>query len=90
MVSSGYLHNAPFDWVTISLRYGLKNEDKPYYQKISKKYEDLPLSIELDTRELIEADRNELRRLFTLAALKCNYLLKILLGRSCSQTIAHF
>ena len=70
MVSSDYLQNAPFDWVTISLRFGSKNEDKPHYQGISKKYGDLPASIELDTHELIEADRNERKRLFTLATLK--------------------
>ena len=35
IISSGYLKNAPFDRVTISLRYGLKNEDKPHSQRIS-------------------------------------------------------
>ncbi len=70
LISSGYLDNAPFEWVTIALRYGLKNEEKPHYQRINKKYGDLPLAIELDTHELIETDRNELKRLFTLATLK--------------------
>ena len=70
LVSSGYFDNAPFEWVTIVLRYGLKNEEKPHYQRINKKYGDLPLAIELDTHELIEADRDELKRLFTLATLK--------------------
>ena len=69
LVSSGYFDDAPFEWVTLALRYGLKNEDKPHYQRINKKYGDLPLAIELDTHELIEADRTELKRLFTLAAL---------------------
>jgi len=70
LISSGYLDDAPFEWVTVALRYGLKNEEKPHYQRINKKYGDLPLAIELDTHELIEADRDELKRLFMLAALK--------------------
>jgi hypothetical protein len=70
IISSGYLDDAPFEWVTVALRYGLKNEEKPHYQRINKKYGDLPLAIELDTHELIEADRDELKRLFTLATLK--------------------
>lgn len=70
LITSGYLDDAPFEWVTIVLRYGLKNEEKPHYQRINKKYGDLPLAIELDMHELIEADRNELKRLFTIATLK--------------------
>lgn len=69
MISSGYITSAPFEWVTVSLRYGLKNEEEPHYQRISKKYGDLPLAIELDMHQLMEADRNELKRLFTLATL---------------------
>lgn len=70
MLSDNYLNDAPFEWVTVALRYGLKNEDKPHYQKISKKYGDLPLSIEIDTHELIKADRDELKRIFMVATLK--------------------
>ncbi len=70
MLDTNYLDNAPFKWVGIFLRYGLKNEDKPHYQQINKKYGDLPLAIELDTHELIEADREELKRLFLVATLK--------------------
>lgn len=70
LVTSGYLDRAPFIWVGLTLRYGLKYEDKPHYQRIDKKDGELPLAIELDTHDLIEADRNELKRLFTLATLK--------------------
>ncbi len=68
--SSGYLDEASFEWVTVALRYGLKNEEKPHYQRINKKYGDLPLAIELDTNELIESDREGLKRLFILATLR--------------------
>ena len=70
MIADGYLDNAPFEWVTIALRYGLKNEDVPHYQRISKKYGDIPLAIEIDTHELIETDRDGLKRLFMIATLK--------------------
>ncbi len=70
LVTSRYLGDTPFRWVGLTLRYGLKNEDDPHYQRIDSKDGELPLAIELDTCELIEADRDELKRLFTLATLK--------------------
>ncbi len=70
VINSDYLVNAPFEWLTISLRFGLKNEDKPHYQKINKSYGDLPLAIELDAHELRVADESELQVLLTVATLK--------------------
>ena len=70
LISSNYLVNAPFEWVTLSHRYGLKNEEVPHYEKINKKYGDLPLAIELDANELREADRDEFKRLLSVATLK--------------------
>lgn len=70
MVESGYLDDATFSWVTVAIRYGLKNDDKPSYQPISKKYGDLPLAIEVDTRELTGASLDELRTIFLTAVLK--------------------
>lgn len=70
MTTDKYLDSAPFEWITIVIRYGLKNEDEPYYQQISKKYGDLPLAIEVDTLELVEEDRDGLKRLFMIATLK--------------------
>lgn len=70
LVRSGYLRETPFSWVTVSLRFGLKNEDEPHYEKISKKYGDLPLAIEINTHELTGASEAELRRLFKIAVLR--------------------
>ncbi len=70
MIETGYLDNAPFKWVGLILRYGLKNEDEPHYQRINKKYGDLPVAIELDTNELRNASREELKEIFTIATLK--------------------
>jgi hypothetical protein len=54
----------------VAIRYGLKDDDKPSYQAISKKYGDLPLAIEVDTRELTEASLDELKTIFLTAVLK--------------------
>jgi hypothetical protein len=70
MIASEYLAAAPFEWVTISLRYGLKNEEEPDYDPVNKQYGDLPLAIELDTNELVNASREEMKRAFEIAALK--------------------
>jgi hypothetical protein len=70
MISSGYLNDAPFTWVGLMLRYGLQNEDIPHYEPINQEYGDLPLAIELDTHELLESDRETLKRRFMLATLK--------------------
>jgi hypothetical protein len=45
--------NGQFSWVTLSIRLGLKNDEKPAFGRISKKYGDLPLSIEIDTHDVL-------------------------------------
>jgi len=70
IIDSGYLINAPFNWVTISLRYGLKDEQTPHYQKINKKYGDLPLAIEIDTHRLLDASLEQLKGIFREAVVK--------------------
>ncbi|MBN9565609.1 MAG: immunity protein 39 [Alphaproteobacteria bacterium] len=72
MIESGYLERAPFVWVGLIFRYGLVNETVPHYQRINKKYGDLPLAIELDMRVLMEADEHDpelLKEYFEIAAL---------------------
>lgn len=70
IISSGFLTNAPFKWFGITIRYGLKYDDKPIYQGINKKYGDLSLAIEVDTHDLLEADLDELKYCFAVATLK--------------------
>lgn len=75
MVDSGYLENAPFLWVGLIFRYGLKYETKPHYQRINKEYGDLPLAIELDMRVLLTADETDpdflLKDFLEIATLDC-------------------
>ena len=70
MDKCGFLTGAPFEGVTISLRYGLTNEQEPHYETINKKYADLPLAIELDTNELVSSDQDEMQKAFEIASLK--------------------
>lgn len=74
MINSGYLNNAPFLWVGIVFLYGLKNETVPHYQRIHKKYGDLPLTLELDMRIFLTADEEDpelLKEFFEIATLDC-------------------
>lgn len=70
MISTGYFDNAPFTWLGLILRYGLKNESEPHYQGIDAKDGEMALAIELDTHELQHAAREKLKELFMIATLK--------------------
>ena len=70
LLAVDFLKGAPFKWIGLILRFGLVNEDVPHYQRINKKYGDLPVAIELDTHELRNASRDELKEKFLVATLK--------------------
>lgn len=69
MIQSDYLEGAPFKWVGVVIRYGLKYENKPHYNGIDKKRGDLDLAIEVDTHDLLDADLNGLTAIFRKATL---------------------
>jgi hypothetical protein len=54
--SSPFFNGAPFEWITLSIQFGLQNGTLPRYHKINAKYRDLPMSIEVDSNELRSAD----------------------------------
>lgn len=70
LIDSRFLDGAPFSWVTVSIRFGLKNDEVPHYENISKRYGDLPLAIEVNTHELLNVSLLELTRVFKIATLK--------------------
>ena len=70
VVESGYLEGAPFSWVSLIIHYGLKYDEVPTYQKINKRYGDLPLSIEVDTHDLIDASLHQAKLIFGKAILR--------------------
>jgi hypothetical protein len=70
LIKVGYCDGAPFSWVTISIRFGLTEEEKPHYEVINKKYGDLPLAIEIRAADLQGASSDEMKHHFRRAALR--------------------
>jgi hypothetical protein len=67
--------NGQFSWITLSIRLGSKNDDRPSFGRINKTYGDLPLSIEVDTHEILAVHHDpellyELIYGYTLRALR--------------------
>ena len=60
LISSEYFSDPRFTWVSYVILYGLKNDQKTKFGRISKAYEDLPMTKELDMRILLTADENDL------------------------------
>lgn len=46
--TAGFFKSAPFDWINLIIRLGCKNDARPMIGKISRKYGDLAVSIEID------------------------------------------
>jgi hypothetical protein len=70
LIESHFFETAPFSWVGISIRYGMKDEAKPHFGAICKKDGELPLAIEIETARMQGAALAELKRQFKTAALK--------------------
>ena len=54
LISSSYFENAPFEWVSLIIRYGKKNDALPTFNRIYKRYGDLPIVIEVDVSEIYD------------------------------------
>lgn len=61
IMSSIFLDNAPFKWVSLSYLIGEKNVLVPKFDKISKKYEYLHISIKINSTFLKWADDHNLK-----------------------------
>jgi hypothetical protein len=70
LIMNDFFEGAPFSWVTISIRFGIKTEAEPHFFPINKKYGDLPLSIEIETSQMQNASAENLLDLFKAAALR--------------------
>ena len=54
IIKAGWFPAAPFRWVGLIIRFGLKTESEPHYQRINKTHGDLPIAVEVDTHQLLE------------------------------------
>ena len=72
MIESGWFPSAPFTYISLIIRYGIKNQLQPEFQRVSRKYNDLPISIELDMQDIhaVHRDADKLKALFGQAALE--------------------
>lgn len=70
MICSGFLENAPFKWIGLIVRYGLKDEVVPHYDKINLQHGDLPLAIEIDVNRLLAASEYEMMAVYREATLR--------------------
>ncbi|MCX6894356.1 MAG: Imm39 family immunity protein [Verrucomicrobia bacterium] len=77
LIAAGWFPAAPFRWVGITFRYGLKTESEPHFQGINKKHGDLSIAVELDTNRILEihTDLERLKAFIKVVALDC--LLKV-------------
>jgi hypothetical protein len=67
---SNFFSKAPFNWISMIIRYGLKNQTEPSYQPVNKKYKDLPIALEIDVHSLIDADPETMKEIFRRAIAK--------------------
>lgn len=63
------LNGAPFKWIGLIFRYGTKDNYEPEYQRISKKYGDLPIAVEIDAERLCRAPMDQTHSVFREAAI---------------------
>ena len=73
IVNAGWFPAAPFRWVGLIFRYGLKTESEPHYQRINKKHGDLPIAVEVDTHHLlaIHTEPERLKAFFKRVTIDC-------------------
>lgn len=72
IIDSNFLENAPFKWVGLMYRVGIKNDLIPEYNRIDKKDGELPIAVEIDFELLKWADDRDvklLKDLFMMAGL---------------------
>ena len=67
----GLFDGQRFETISVVILYGLKNTTRdPEIGRVLKKYKELPLTFELDVREIFELDRESLAHRFEVATLE--------------------
>jgi hypothetical protein len=70
VLEDGYLDGAPFSWVGLIVREGLKDDTEPEIGRIDKKYGDLELAIEIDTHRLLGQTKERMSEVLRQASLR--------------------
>lgn len=70
LLESKFFADAPFKCISLIIRYGLENKYEPVYQRINKTHGDLPISVEVDTHQLLGADLEGVKTIFRRATIE--------------------
>jgi hypothetical protein len=71
VLREGYFtRSAPFQTVSLILRFGTRRCLIPEYRPVDKSHNELPLSVELEMQTLREMNRDELKHEFMVATLE--------------------
>lgn len=65
-----FTRNAPFQTVSLILRFGTRRRLIPEYRPVDKSHDELPVSVELEMQALKEMNRDQLKREFMVATLE--------------------
>ena len=69
LISSGFLEHAPFWWIGLMYREGLKNDPVPEIRRINRAIGKLPIAFELDVHLLYRQDDETIYRVYCASAL---------------------
>lgn len=67
LLDDGWPGPAPFQYVSLIIRFGLKDDLEPEIGRVNKKYGELAVSIEVDTHPLLKRDMEVARQVFQRA-----------------------
>jgi hypothetical protein len=70
VINSGFLKDAPFSWIGLIIRYGLKDEEIPHYETVDRVDGELPMAIEIDVHWLLGASEEEMARVYRETTLR--------------------
>ena len=73
LVEANWFPSAPFRWIGLMFRYGLKTESRPHFKPIDIADGELPIAVEIDTHVLLDQakDKVALARFIKNTALNC-------------------
>jgi hypothetical protein len=73
LIEAEWFPAAPFNWVGLVVRYGLKMEEEPHFKPVDKKDGELPLAIEVDTNRIlaVQKEPERLRAFFKAVVVRC-------------------
>ena len=67
---AGFIDNAPFNTVSLIIRFGEKTDLTPDYEPINKRHSELPIAVEMELSELRLASREVVKNAFMQATIE--------------------